>query len=733
VGLFRIIGSVQTNLMAVNYEIKGQLARLLATEDLIVEHKKVSTACFNVHTRVLTLPLWERASNAIYDMLVAHEVGHALYTPDEDWTEVVKIPPSFVNIVEDARIEKLMKRRYGGLSKTMFNGYKELQDDDFFGIGEEDYNTYSLPDRVNLHFKVGNFIDVNFTEREKTLLNLIETCETFADVLVAAEEMYKLFQMEKEENVETSISLTGENEEDQNQQQIELVESEDAGESENKTETVDSESTTEVKETQASDVGGEHNTPEIKTDQRLREAIEELTNNSTWADENVYIELPTLDLKTIIASNQDVHDVLQKYWKKQEAQFIENGHTKFQDAFKFVDRDYVEFKKSAQKEVNYLVKEFECRKAADSYARASTARTGVLDCSKLHTYKYNEDLFKKVTTLADGKSHGLIFILDWSGSMDKVIEDTIKQLYNLIWFCKKVSIPFEVYAFTNEWRCVTYDDFSHPVVPKPHHKKKEGNLFIHPEFALMNLFTSKTKKMELDKQMLAIFRVVRQLGNRYWNNTYGIPTRLCLSGTPLNESLIALNQIIPAFQKQNKVQKVHTLVLTDGEASPLNYCVSVTRQEESYMGIRQFNPHKCFLRDRKTPNVYTGDRELDSYTQFTDMLIRYLRNHYSNVSFIGMRLLASGEAQSFMRRYHRHNQSEFDKLQADWKKQKTFSIRTKGYHTYFGISSNSLSNDVEFKVSDNASKTEIRNAFKKYMSSKKLNKKVLNEFIQLIA
>ena len=30
--------------------------------------------------------------------------------------------------------------------------------------------------------------------------------------------------------------------------------------------------------------------------------------------------------------------------------------------------------------------------------------------------------------------------------------DTIKQLYNLIWFCKKVSIPFDVYAFTNEWK-----------------------------------------------------------------------------------------------------------------------------------------------------------------------------------------------------------------------------------------------------------------------------------------
>ena len=130
-------------------------------------------------------------------------------------------------------------------------------------------------------------------------------------------------------------------------------------------------------------------------------------------------------------------------------------YTEYDKSYEYVygdsDREFMSFKKSAQKEVNYLVKEFECKKAADSYARANTSRTGVLDCSKLHTYKYNEDLFKKVTTLSDGKNHGLVFVLDWSGSMSSVLLDTIKQLYNLIWFCKKVSIPFEVYAFTNEW------------------------------------------------------------------------------------------------------------------------------------------------------------------------------------------------------------------------------------------------------------------------------------------
>ena len=139
--------------MAVKYEIKSQLAKLLATEDLIVEHKQVETAQFNVHTRVLILPLWEKASNAVYDMLVGHEVGHALFTPDRwDWTE--RVPQTFVNVCEDARIEKLIKRKYMGLAKTFYTAYNELNEKDFFDIASEDINTFNLADRANLHLSL---------------------------------------------------------------------------------------------------------------------------------------------------------------------------------------------------------------------------------------------------------------------------------------------------------------------------------------------------------------------------------------------------------------------------------------------------------------------------------------------------------------------------------------------------------------------------------------------------
>ena len=177
----------------------------------------------------------------------------------------------------------------------------------------------------------------------------------------------------------------------------------------------------------------------------MEESLKDLVNSS--AQENIYLELPKVDLEKIIISNSEIHDGCKKFWKN----YVEESQLSVEELFQYPDNEFAKFKISARKEVNYLVKEFECKKAADSYARATTSRTGVLDCSKLHTYKYNEDLFKKVTTLADGKNHGLVFVLDWSGSMCDVMSDTIKQLFNLVWFCKKVSIPFEVYAFTNEY------------------------------------------------------------------------------------------------------------------------------------------------------------------------------------------------------------------------------------------------------------------------------------------
>ena len=167
------MGSYKTKRMAVQQEIKSQLAKLLATEDIVVEHKQVTSAQFNVRTRVLILPLWEKASHDVYDMLVGHEVGHALFTPDLDWWEEHDVPQQIVNVVEDARIEKLMKRKYMGIAKSFYRGYNELYDNDFFELDGEDITEFNLADRANLYFKVGSFLPLAFSPPEKQIIDLI--------------------------------------------------------------------------------------------------------------------------------------------------------------------------------------------------------------------------------------------------------------------------------------------------------------------------------------------------------------------------------------------------------------------------------------------------------------------------------------------------------------------------------------------------------------------------------
>jgi len=717
--------------MPVNHEIKSQLAKLLATEDLVVEHKKVETAQFNVHTRVLTLPMWEKASNTVYDLLVGHEVGHALYTPDEDWTEQVKVPPQFVNIVEDARIEKLMKRRYAGLAKTFFSGYKELAEQDFFQIEDEQVDEMNLADRANLYFKIGNFADIFIEPGEETkIINLIADAETFTDVLIASEELYEYCKQRKQE--ETKINLdsheipqSGGNspasdfsdqpEGENNQPEMEGGDGRSSDE-------IGEQKSQEQKQEVKGEQGGEKSEPEVKTVGNLEEALKNLVSKDGW--ENVYVEIPKLNVKQIVVDNAEVHNRCQESW----ASYFDDRVYESGEIFGEADKEFREFKRSAQKEVNYLVKEFECRKAADSYARATTARTGVLDCSKLHTYKYNEDLFRKVTTLANGKNHGLVFILDWSGSMSRVMMDTVKQLFNLIWFCKKVNIPFEVYAFTNDYPIIKYDENNKAVIPESLYQKKDGLIQVQEYFSLMNVLTSKTNGKTLEDQMLNIYRIARCFSDQHYSR-YAVPIGWSLSGTPLNETLIALHEILPTFQKDNKLQKVQCVILTDGEAHSLKYHKEFNRRDGSYLGVNSIGTNG-FLRDRKTGNTYSLDVE---WYGFTDVLLRNLRDRFPTVNFIGMRILESRDAGSFIRRYTGWINPEYDKIMNTWKKEKTFSIKDSGYHTYFGLSASALANDAEFEVAEDATKSQIKTAFVKSLKSKKMNKKVLGEFVELVA
>ena len=741
--------------MNVNHEIKSQLAKLLATEDLVVENKEVDTASFNVHTRVLTLPQWEKASSLVYDLLVGHEVGHALYTPDIEWYKDYPISPGIVNVVEDARIEKMMKRKYAGLSKTFYSGYHELSDSDFFKIQGKNLNTFNFADRVNLYYKIGNYNDIPLkNDREKELLSMVGATETFEDVLDVSkllheyckqeiEDMKKELEQKMEEEEQAQMfggsgsglggsSDESSDEEINNDTQYQVVDAEEDDESDFEDQPSSNISISQIPAAELDAAiqkieGGEGGI-EISSATALDRSIQNL--NKSDSVQNEYFELPQVNTGHIIIDNAHIHKCIEIEWSEQiknkkTHQYLESEY----DPSKYVleslndaKKDFKDFKKSAQKEVNYLVKEFEMKKSASAYARAATSRTGVLDTTKLHTYKYNEDLFKKVTVLPDGKNHGLVFILDWSGSMNSVMLDTVKQLYNLIWFCRKIQVPFEVYAFTN---C-----YPNPNT-KTSYEVKEGVAQIDGSFSLMNLLTHKVNTKTLESQMENIYLIAKALAWNY-TNYYNIPLGMGLSGTPLNETLVCLHEILPQFKKDNKVEKVQCVILTDGEAHPLRFHHEFSHRWgeecEKYMGTSYIGEN-CILRDRKTGNTYAFD---DNSFTMTDVLLQNLRDKFTDVNFIGFRILPPREASYFAKRYVEYG-DELEKIMKVWRKEKSFAIKKSGYHVYFGLSASALDSDDAFEVKEDATKTDIKKAFFKSLKGKKMNKKILSEFIEFVA
>ena len=683
--------------------IKSQLAKLLATEDLIVENSpSVSTASFDVVDRILRLPIWNKASNTVYDLLVGHEVGHALFTPLDECP--FDLNPQFLNVVEDVRIEKLMKRKYPGMNKTFYQGYKELVDDNFFGVEDQDLSQTNLADRVNLYFKGGCFLDISFNDEEQEIVDLIAKVETFQDTIEAARVLFNYCKAEvqpkpieepkpdSEQQGDTTSSGEKPTEEEEEHEQPQMEEKE----------------------------------PEVQTAENLEENLQELIDKRQTRS-SVYAEVPEINLEDYVITNSQVHREINEYFEEQLKPLNYTdpyGNQQSSSAdFSGVDNDYKQFKSSSQKEVNYLVKEFECRKSADAYARSFSSRSGVLDCSKLHTYKYEEDLFKKINVIPDGKNHGLVFILDWSGSMAHCMMDTIRQLYNLIWFCKKVQIPFDVYAFTQSYK---HGNNNLYVWSPPNGNGKENDLVIDDDFSLLHFFSHKVKKAELDKQLRNIWRLAYSFDH---NVPYIPPNRFYLSGTPLNETVICLHQLIPQFKKQNHLQKVHCVILTDGEAPPLPvYSLYKSYTGEDKMGTRHLGFNNSFLRNRKTGYVYPFP---PSYHEFTKVLLDDLRQSIPGVNLIGIRLLSSRDLRNFINRYQ--NESVSDEQMKKARKDKSCMISGAGYHQYFGLLTNSLFNDTEFEVQEDASKTQIKSAFMKSLKSKSLNKKVLNQFVELIA
>ena len=737
--------------MLINQEVKGQLAKLLATENLTIEHRKVSTAYFDVEKRILCLPIWKSASNTVYDLLVGHEVGHALFTPADELNGADR---SFVNVLEDARIERMMKVKYPGLRNTFFKGYQELWNDGFFGVSDGDIEQLSLIDRINLFFK-GN-ASIEFEPSEQVYVDRAAVTKTFKDVLELARDMMDRAEQKDQESEEITppeIPFNGEKDLD-GEYELGEKQSVPAGQEEGedgeggKGRPDLGEDDTDFEDGYEDEgldydtgvVGGgtkletEFKETQCVTDEALAESIETLVDEDSR--EWVYLTMPKIkDLNTIVIDNKKIREDLEKHFEEEYAKVadptMENSDWRqFQvkeqrDAIENGRRHYQTFKKSTGKTVNYLLKQFEMKKSADQYKRQATSKTGVINTQSLYKYKLTEDIFKKITVIPDGKNHGLVMFLDWSGSMSQCLLDTLKQTYNLVWFCKKANIPFRVYGFQSGYHnSYRYGSGLHEGI-----EHKANQLAIGDDFRLLEFLSSRQNNRSLEASMKILYLQVYAMNNYNIkaNQPYG------LGGTPLAEAIYCAKTIVAQMKAQEKVQKVNVVCLTDGEANPMNY----TAESEHFEELRQRNicsgSHVFVLRDKATGYQ---KRLNGSPYQTTKEIVSYMRS-ITDYNWIGIRLCSKSELNRVVRNFT-ENYEDVQKYDKQWRKEKFISIKDDaGFTEAFFMpdrTNGSDSDELEIKQKGvEATRAELNRAFKKHMSSKMQNKTILNKFIEQIA
>lgn len=701
-------------------ESKSLLAKLMATENLVVEQRNVPTACFDVKNRVLTIPVLDKnISGYLYDLFVGHEVGHALYTPESGLIRArdLKIPQSISNVIEDVRIEKKVKYKYPGLRSSFTKAYVELTQKDFFGTNGVDLNELNFVDRVNMHSKGGAMLGIRFDAEERKLLDEIESTESYDDVLVVAQKVLA-FMKQKEEERKANAPDSEEYEESEDGEDFANEWDDDFGDETEEGEETESGS---KRASDEYDDGEDEDTEIIGNDDRFDHKEVEQDNVRAFTDEAfkqnekklfaenaknyMYGNIPKFDMKKGILTYKELYKKIDDEYSRWSLNFdrAENGQ-------------YNKLRRDTNKVVSYLVKEFELRKNADQLKRASTAKTGDLDMKKIFSYQFNDDIFKKISVVPNGKSHGLVMFLDWSGSMHEHLANTMKQLISLVMFCKKVNIPYDVYAFASP---ESFNSHQYQIPPK------KGDIASNP-FYLMNLLSSKMSAGEFTKAAKILTFMA--------NNQRYTPTFMSMGGTPLNEAVIAAMEIIPSFQKHYKLQVVNSVFLTDGEGHTLRQTYSMSddgkylRMGKDY-GIDNFG---LIIRDPITKHQEIVDN-IYNCASHTGAYVKLLKAR-TNCNVLGFYVISGREFGRKIYDFYPRT-ANYDTIKASFRKTKFAVVTTAGFDEYYVLRSEALNTEEDntFEVKENATTRGLVSAFSKYAGGRVANRVVLNRFIGMIS
>ena len=731
---------------------KSILARLLASEDIDVQHQPVETASFDVENRVLVLPMWDSMSNELYDMLVGHEVAHALYTPSgaEALMSAIEsidsnprawpIVKSYLNIVEDARIERLMQDRFPGLRRDFKRGYSQLMESGIFGDISSPADM-GFADRINLHYKLGRFISVPFSDDEQVFIDRIDVADSWEEVVDISRDLYELADFcDDEENeqeeqsdvngmsAESSAGDGGEStpgeDSDDGSDDDQSQGSGEAGD-EQAEESVSSESSFEPgsageEDIEAKDAAADHGASlgsmreRPKTDDAMSDGLREMSRKSMDNDvpRKRYGTFGDVDLSLVIIDESEIS-------AKIESELIRLGNTTFRsraDAYL----------KGQQGVVNVMAKQFDLKKNAKTTARAMVSKTGTLDTVKMMGYKFTDDIFRKNTILPQGKNHGMLMFVDWSGSMQDQIADTIAQAINMAMFCKRAGIPFGVYAFTTQAPDLTEAGQHLNANPKKGEFAMMGSYFGLLELCSSQLkgqqYTSALHNMVYLKDGFA----AQGRGNKdhLTHQHHCLPRDLDLGGTPLEECIFAAGTLVKSMKKTG-IEIVSTIFLTDGEGcgGPINQYNAST-----FTGVGTETKSVNTVGDYSVPVLRANGKTIDCRNTKA-AAYEWLRVT-TGANVVGFYLTKD------MPWNLRHDASLVDEF-----RENRFLILDKdqseadGYDSYFILDPRTTSKQVRAfdELGSDASAAKTRGAFIRQAKAKKTERIIMTEFATTVA
>ena len=387
-------------------------------------------------------------------------------------------------------------------------------------------------------------------------------------------------------------------------------------------------------------------------------------------------------------------------------------------------------------------------KAANTFSSSTTiaaasyqSQTLNINTSKLWSYKLNDDIFQRKSILPDGKNHGMVMMVDWSGSMFQQLYQTVVQVITLATFARRVGIPFDVYNFTDVEDPKKIDDIKERNQLFLCDPDNEDTISVNAGISLRHILSHKMTNSEFSRACDNYLFLAWSMKNHFYGRTSSSKAN-SLGGTPLVSSLILFEKVIAKFQKQNMVEKMSFIVLTDGEASDgISYVKGCTTNEK-YQGwnmtVSEWQQGSTVVFDERTKKNVVWTREGSRYTRksSTEFCIKLI-SELNNAKSIGFYICDNTRdlnyaIQSYCVKGYDYGRKKTNSAKKEVRKNGFITAEDCGYDEYYIIDQRTQHDDAKLDIDETMTKAKIARNFSKFQSKKKTSRQMLNKFVDLV-